>query len=862
MTLLEIPQVDDEEVSLSDSSLGSESDGDTSDDEEGEAEDPIRLTTSSSSGERDKLLFRGDDDMNDPPDKKRQSLQRHNTIAHLPIPHPDSATFQAFEKSATSKQQLSSEAVTSTLSPEVYNQHILFSQACLELIEERDKLESLRRLNLRRSLGNTGNNNFDQDEDEEYPLLSLMKSGPLLKLHLRGGSKTRIKSKLTRSSSAGAVGGRKMESRLLTKWKYKYVEIRKGMFSYYDNTKTPIPKRGYLVRKNVTLDASTCLCRSISVGEDDNSHPFDSKDTISSSLPRKISESKETRLYAFELVVNGESRVFAARSEAGRQSWIKIINRGMLGCSGDEDIREKKNDPISDEQLQQFLALAKMRAKNFSIESKNSIAIGQEFAVLWGSSVEVPVKCLFAGMNNHAANSSHSAAKTDMQENMSISINETLFRASTMMGCQHRVFGSLTRLILEHNKSSTSSFSEIQASRHARDILKSVGKQADKIKCLRASVGILYGNKDGSVIIEDAGREYPISSISIDGKAQTCFNENPKPSNVDHREWIYVRRKNSKFLKRFYAVLSVGVLCFYKEELPRPHRLRCQLLLVGASIGTCDDNPSVTSNENLPSSPSNVMDPNYTIYLKARENGKWVEQQLCFTKYETFIAWRDVLVSAITISSSHSNVLSFDDMSQQSKDEVHGVDQRTIIPTSSSDEGGVSWITVSDASTPSDARSSRLKNISVKRVASRFVESLPPLPPSFSSPKSKERTHLYPSSLLSSPSFTKSKLLSRKSDDNITIATTKNSSERKQLVDIEIKITKLYTVFLNDAVGPSICTTRSTYIEKYTCSCEKRGQLQKKQEMIKLETLKGKVNESAFRLAFGSRSVPRRRRSI
>jgi hypothetical protein len=908
--------IDEEEVSLSNSSLGSD---DTSDEEEDELDESV--LTSSSFGDGKEMT--DDNDTKTSQNNYRKSLQRHHTVAHLP-PRPGrdkqqsqhrlgSATFHAFgdeEYGEATKfhQKVSSDAVKSTLSAEVLNQHVLLSQACLELLEERDRYDAMRRLNLRRSLNCTNTNEeegLSDEEDDEYPLLSLIKGGPLYKLHLKGGiatkkirsGKDKIKSKLTGSSSVDVVSASTTESSLLTKWKHKYVEVRKGMLSYYSNSTSSLQAKSDLVRKNVTLEVSTSVCRAINLEEGENNHPFETKDTISSSLTPKSGKKKEMSLYAFELVVNGESRVWASGSEAGRQSWIKTINRGMIGRSNaKDDISSKENDPIAQRQLQEFLALSKKRAKNFSMKVRDVSAIGQEFAVLWGTSVEVPVECLFT--DERPVKTSHTAPKDELGsfwrnlENLNIELNGKLFRASSLCS-PHRVFGFLTRSILERDSSSKQNqsmkISEMQASKHARDVLRSVGKQDEKSCHLRASVGVLCGDENDAVIVEDVEDELPVIKINVTSNKHTLSGVQPN-LRADWREWVFVRRKKGKRPKRYFAVLSVGVLCFYKEELPRPHRLKSQLLLVGAEIGTryqCDpielsthtNNEDVSSNSSgylssslsydTPGSPS-MKNPNYIIYIKGREDGTWVKQQLCFTKYETFVTWRDVLVNAIeTTSSLPSNVLSFDDANQQSNDEVKA-NQTIVSRNSIPDKDGVTWIGSAVRPITSTAgdlhRSSRLRNLSV--IASRFFESLPPL--QIPSPMVGERKYSYTSSLLSSASsiaskqLPRKKLLSRANSSDITPTIEEDAPEKPSTatVEIEVQVSKLHTVFLNHAVGPSMCTIRSTYTESFVCSGGKKGRLEKKRELIKLETLKGKVNVGAFKLAFDSKGAPTRRKTI
>lgn len=921
------PQVDDEEVSLSNSSLDSYDD-DTSDeeDEEAELDESLIIDQTSSSSFGGGISASSDDgekdDSNDQKiasEDRRFLFRRNHTVAHLP-PRPgsrdkqqqrlDSATIRAFgndeyRKATKLDQKVSLAGVNSTLSAEALNQHVLLSQACLELLEERDRYDAMRRLNLRRSLNcTTISEDEANEEDEEYPLLSLIKSGPLYKLHVKGGTATKkirskkenLKSKLIRSSSTDVVGGSAAtESSLLTSWKHKYVEVRKGMLSYYANSTSSLPTKSNLVRKNVTLEVSTSVCRAINLEEGDSSHSFEMKNKISSSLPPKFGgKTKASQLFAFELVVNGETRVWASRSEAGRQSWIKVINRGMIGRSVKDEVRIAKNDPNAERQLQCFLDLSKKRAKNFSADAKDVPAVGQEFAVLWGTSVEVPVKSLFADESERMRSKTQQTTPRDELacfwrnlENLNVELNGELFQASSLC-CPHRVFGFLTRSILEHDRASVlthqslvTKITEIQASKYARDCLRSVGENDEKIAHLRTAVGVLCGDKNDAVAIEDAKEPLSIIKINVtSNKHQISLVQ--QNLSVDRREWVHVRRKKSKSARRYFAVLSVGVLCLYKEEFPRPHKLQSQLLLVGADIGTREQSNlelSSHTNEDVsshssgfhsstlsndgPASPS-LKNPSYTIYIKGRENGKWVERQLCFTKFETFAAWRDVLVNAIETSSSTSNVLSFDDgVNEQSTGEVH-VDQKSTPPgTSSPDVDGISWIPLSAASAAGDlhVRSSRLQNIK-----SRFLESIPPLPTlQISSPKFGDRKRSHPVSLLSSQ-LSRKMLSSRTSSSDLTTPTPADDiTEEKPsraTVEIEMQVTKLYTVFLNDAVGPSMCTIRSAHTEKFACSGGKKGRLEKKQALIKLETLRGNVDRDAFKLAFDSKSVPRRRKTI
>lgn len=48
-------------------------------------------------------------------------------------------------------------------------------------------------------------------------------------------------------------------------WKVKFVEVRRGMFSYYEDTVSGDKSTASLLRKNLPLDATTCSCRPVKI---------------------------------------------------------------------------------------------------------------------------------------------------------------------------------------------------------------------------------------------------------------------------------------------------------------------------------------------------------------------------------------------------------------------------------------------------------------------------------------------------------------------------------------------------------------------------------------------------------------------
>ena len=80
-------------------------------------------------------------------------------------------------------------------------------------------------------------------------------------------------------------------------WKVKFVELRRGMFSYYDDT-----LEGSSLRKNIPLDSNLCSCR-----------------------PVKIHNMAVTGAI-FELTVGTTRRLWLTKSKAERRGWIEAIN--------------------------------------------------------------------------------------------------------------------------------------------------------------------------------------------------------------------------------------------------------------------------------------------------------------------------------------------------------------------------------------------------------------------------------------------------------------------------------------------------------------------------------------------------------
>uniref|UniRef100_A0A7S3LA09 PH domain-containing protein n=1 Tax=Amphora coffeiformis TaxID=265554 RepID=A0A7S3LA09_9STRA len=97
-------------------------------------------------------------------------------------------------------------------------------------------------------------------------------------------------------------------------WKVKYVEIRRGMLSYYEN----LQNEDKLIRKDVPLQAHDCTVRAVKV------HP--SKAALQLTTNRRGGA-------IFEVVVGGAKKLWMASSRDERQSWMQTIRNATVGGS-------------------------------------------------------------------------------------------------------------------------------------------------------------------------------------------------------------------------------------------------------------------------------------------------------------------------------------------------------------------------------------------------------------------------------------------------------------------------------------------------------------------------------------------------
>ena len=125
--------------------------------------------------------------------------------------------------------------------------------------------------------------------------------------------------------------------------------------------------------------------------------------------------------------------------------------------------------------------------------------------------------------------------------------------------------------------------------------------------------------------------------------------------------WILTRSGPNKSWKKRFGVLSEGVLSYYEQAHPRPHGLRGQVLLAGATIGVSQvgttNEESDTIDELSPSEPTSQADAfariptrntKYIVCIITKDRSK--ERQIIFDDQNDFSLWNQSFRNAIKVS--------------------------------------------------------------------------------------------------------------------------------------------------------------------------------------------------------------------
>ena len=475
-------------------------------------------------------------------------------------------------------------------------------------------------------------------------------------------------------------------------WKVKYVEVRKGMFSYFEDVEHD---EGQLARKNIPLTATSVKCRPVKVNHN----------ALIPSSGGAIFELTEE---------SGHRRLWISISKEERQVWMRAIQDAMVGGSltrGGENNgndnkytfkRKLQRSPFRKD-LERYLKIQ----KEIKAASTKGMYLGA-LSKLLGSSLNVPVQWITeqaaaADENDKAFHEDNASSGVDqLWKDLlrdTVRINGDLFQGGSGHSPE-KIIGALTRDIMGFDRSSPlhnsdqerlrhdrSFISELQALSFARDILLSGNRTrsgGDSYFC----VDTLCRHNELVVAVPNSLEAEPWN-VTITHAIPNKANKNVYSLN-DRSGWLRTRSKPHKPWKRRYFVNSDGILSYYEKALPRPHGLRGQITLIDNQV------TAVRCHNETTSMGVGTDDTCFLVTILNREGG--LERQIMFESENKFLAWAHGFEGAMKMGSTNTVV------SPQLKNRFR---IRTHIGTRDelSDQGSVAGgITLGDESLVSNAQ--------------------------------------------------------------------------------------------------------------------------------------------------------------
>ncbi len=363
-------------------------------------------------------------------------------------------------------------------------------------------------------------------------------------------------------------------------WRVKYVEVRKGNLTYFDN-------KGNETGRTIHLRKRRCVCRTIASNKEGGQD------------------------FVFELVVDGGRRLlWTAKSEEECQGWVRAINEAMIGEADDSrdiplDLAMYRN-AIDDYQTIHS-SLKEVSTRQEYLVAMNTLLYRQTSS----SALRVPMKWirdnyLKRELEEEPLND-HDRIKQVVLEfwknlcNTPIVMNGHSVEADGIYSGE-RVIGALSRCILEFDKvENTKDFDQIfnslkrslkddtsitplQAVLYARNILNGALRSSSKGDIERAVEDLFQNDEVAHAELESSEPLNVYVSYAGDN-----FSES-KPRRTENVGWIETKSKKSKKWKMRYFVLSEGVLSYFERANPRPNRLSGQMVLRDAKFKNLEGN--------------------------------------------------------------------------------------------------------------------------------------------------------------------------------------------------------------------------------------------------------------------------------
>jgi len=771
--------------------------------------------------------------------------------------------------------------ITNSIQSDFLMEHSLFLRAAFQLLEERET--------------------FGVEANADDP--NTIKTGPVKKKSSLRKGKVRIR------------------------WKIKYVEIRKGIFSYYEDTKA---SGGELHRKNIPLRSNLCTCRAV------NNDP-------KPSLARNNG-------FMFELRnESGSTSLWMVNSAEERAAWIRSINEAMIGkqpVSPTNNNTNTKNTTaatststtpttpttttstggfgtsrlipnlfVGNSSSSQYTGVYHEAYNEFdSIQksvnrAKNKDAYLNSFFNLWGNSIKLPLQIFKEeGKSLSTVKKAMSPSTSQLWKLLgrgSYSINGHYLKGDVAYGPE-KIIGALIRCILEYdrteedeeekdegteeireknkqeednnkqnnnNKSRANNnleegfITEVQAVSYAREILT--------LCCLASKWGDLYScvselmlSPHNLVILlpydsQTTPIDINVSYYNPNSNLDEIGRENAR-NNMEKSDWLTTRIKLIRGWKKMFCVLSEGVLSFYEKEYPIPHGLKGQLILVGATIGVseisqgntgeggndgdCDvrnNNEGANSNQQA-STPTRVR---YIISILSKDRSK--ERQLFFNDKDKFNAWNEALMDAIR----HCSTL--ETPREQRGDEGQGGQEKK--------EDTKSWGTATKSSdtTRKNKSVADMFRSAVNKVG--VVGGISNQTPNTSEPSEKLRD-VFRSEIIDSklkttfgrstglPKQQQQQQQQQEKKEFNPADQTQNLQQQKPSVVITVEASTIYKICTSSPIGEELKDTwgmvRAKLTQSFYLSRGSNSRMYKGEEMLKMDFLKGYVQDTTFSMIF------------
>jgi hypothetical protein len=435
-------------------------------------------------------------------------------------------------------------------------------------------------------------------------------------------------------------------------WKVKFVEIRRGMFSYYDDALSKdAASEGDLVRKNISLNADTTTCRAVKLNHKSLTH-----------APGQA---------VFELSVEASPRRFwMAGSREERTAWIRAINDAMVGGTvtrGEQQVdhtgrtgRVSKKSPFKRD-----LATYLRTQREIKNASTKQSYVGALSSIL-GKTLNVPVQWI-SDQNSHLEDIERAFREEALTTGVnqlwkdlardSVKINGELFKGGSGHAPE-RIIGALTREIVHFDRTSPlrpkdpdfawRGISELQSLSSARDILLSGNRTrsgGDSYYCVDALC-----HNPGLVVLVPSSLEAAPLSVTVDHSVEDKHAASASYSIHDRSGWVKTRTRHDRQWRWRYFVLSEGTLSHYAKAHPRPYGLEGQTKLLETPIYVAPVSIGTVHPDRKEEDTSAKC---FVITMRGKEG--LLERQILFENEEKFLLWAYAFEATVSKSSSNES---------------------------------------------------------------------------------------------------------------------------------------------------------------------------------------------------------------